>query len=84
MKYHIMTIRHNNVKLQAKFTIENNRCYHRIYHVYPNQKELVQSRVISKYELERIMDVLLDSYVSASTTTNMYINGNNYRKFIEE
>jgi hypothetical protein len=79
--YFIMTIRHPEKGRQLKITVENNVCYEREYRLYPFSNILTMENILTPHQLIAIVATNLAIQAASESVANIYINGDNYRRF---
>jgi hypothetical protein len=79
--YFIMTIRHPAKGRQLKITVENNVCYEREYRLYPFSDILTMEKILTYDQLVAVVATNLAIQAAEVSVANIYINGDNYRRF---
>ena len=82
--YFIMTVRNKYMNRQAKFTIENGRYVKRVFELYPNQHILHEMVEYSEEEFKFVVRSEIMFNLVAESGANIYFNGDNFRKFLNE
>lgn len=81
-KLFIMTVRNELMGRQMKLTVERGRCMIREFFLYPMSDVMTSERAVPPKKFIKIIVANMASNMDGSAISNVYFNGDNYRKFM--
>jgi hypothetical protein len=81
-KLFIMTVRNDAKGRQMKLTVERGHCMVREFLLYPLSDIMTSERAVPPKKFIKIIVANMAANMDGSAISNVYFNGDNYRKFM--